>query len=741
MSLEPNQTSSIHIETELSRDLGMPTALAIGVGTMIAAGIFTLSGKAILLVDASAIIAFLLAAFVALFTALTYCEFVSIYPQSGEGYLYTRKTFPPLAAYFVGWALFLGYSSSCAFYIASLSTYFREFIWDTKYYGAFGGFALVILTLLNVKGTKESGMFQIVITVAKVLLLCWFIIGGLSAVDTQEISTKFSNDVPKIFQASAMVFITFFGFSAIAASAGEIKNPGKTITRAIFLSMLIVTILYCLVVIVMVAANLDKYDEAAMGTVAKLYLGPVGGMVIVAGGMFSMISATNASIMAGSRVMLSMSRLGHFPSAFGSVSSRTGTPIVSLFFVGGTILIFNMGMNLDDLTHFANTVLLIALSMVNLALIFHRRKFPEIERPFRVPLVPFVPILGTMANLYLLYQITSHPAPFFMAILCLIMGVMGYLSWKGFASEEEALPGTPSRIALQKTISKGEHPFRVLVPLSNPSSVHQLIDMAAAIATERGGEVVALRVAVVPDQLPPSYEEARVEEERILLEQAHRIALQHNVPVTSLIRVGHNAARAILETAREHSCDLIIMGWKGYTTTKEKILGEVVDAVVDHARTDLMLVKQVSDQPLRKFLLPSAGGEHAKCAEDYIATLARQQEGSLTLCAVVPPDSSEEEVATVNERLAQSVDEITKVKPCEVDHKVIKDSSVSNGILEDASNYDAIVVGARCGRKYPNMLFGSVANTIAKTSKQTVILVKHHSPVKALIHRVIQEST
>ena len=127
-----------HIETELSRDLGLTSALAIGIGTMIAAGIFTLSGLAIRNVGSAAIVSFLLAAFVALFTALTYCEFVSIYPRTGEGYLYARKTFTPPLAYFVGWSLFLGYTSSCAFYIASLSSYFNEFIWHCPIEALFG---------------------------------------------------------------------------------------------------------------------------------------------------------------------------------------------------------------------------------------------------------------------------------------------------------------------------------------------------------------------------------------------------------------------------------------------------------------------------------------------------------------------------------------------------------------------------------------------------------------------------
>jgi len=397
-----DERPDLHIETELSRDLGLTSALAIGVGTMIAAGIFTLSGLAVRDVGSAAIVSFLLAAVVALFTALTYCEFVSIYPESGEGYLYARRTFRAPLAYFVGWLLFLGYTSSCAFYIASLSSYFCEFIWHMPFPAISGAAALVALTLLNIKGTKESGHFQIVVTIAKILLLLWFVIGGFGSIDFADVAARFSKDFVQIAKTSAMVFITFFGFSAIAASAGEVKNPVKNIPRAIFISMAVVTVLYSMVVLVVIAAHLDEYTEAAMGSAAKEFLGSVGGFVIVAGALFSMISASNASIMAGSRVMLSMARLGHFPAGFGTISPQTRTPVVSLVIVGGTILIFTLSLGLENLAHFADTVLLIALIMVNAALIAHRRKYPDIERPFRVPLVPLLPGLGILANIYLL---------------------------------------------------------------------------------------------------------------------------------------------------------------------------------------------------------------------------------------------------------------------------------------------------------------------------------------------------
>jgi basic amino acid/polyamine antiporter, APA family len=124
---------------------------------------------------------------------------------------------------------------------------------------------------------------------------------------------RFSTNIVGIASTAALVCITFFGFSAIAASAGEVSDPVKNIPRAIFISMALVTLLYTLVVLVVVAAGLTDYTEASMGSAARKYLGPIGGMVIVAGALFSMISASNASIMAASRVTLSMSRLGHLP--------------------------------------------------------------------------------------------------------------------------------------------------------------------------------------------------------------------------------------------------------------------------------------------------------------------------------------------------------------------------------------------------------------------------------------------
>jgi CIC family chloride channel protein len=320
---------------------------------------------------------------------------------------------------------------------------------------------------------------------------------------------------------------------------------------------------------------------------------------------------------------------------------------------------------------------------------------------------------------------------------CLVVGVLGFVAWKGFLAAEVTLPGVPSRVALERSAVKGEHPFRVLVPLANPANVPQLMDLAAGIAADRNGEIVAMRVAVVPEQLPPSREDSYVERERQILETAHAIARQHDIPISSLVRVGHDAARAILETASERDCDLIVIGWKGYTSTAKKILGEVVDAVVQHAQADLLLVKQTTHEPLRRFLLPTAGGEHARCAEEYLASFARSRGAELTVCSVAPPDAGADALAATTERLSDDVARISRGGESAVDARLIQHRSVTVGILQEAKRYDAVVIGATGQGTYQQMLFGSIPESIAKRADRPVILVKHYHPVKALIRRVV----
>jgi CIC family chloride channel protein len=260
------------------------------------------------------------------------------------------------------------------------------------------------------------------------------------------------------------------------------------------------------------------------------------------------------------------------------------------------------------------------------------------------------------------------------------------------------------------------------------------------VAGGREGEIVALRVSVIPNQLPPSAEEAHVEHERRLLDRARARALSHEVPVTTIVRIGHNTARAILETARERDCDLIILGWKGHTSTARRMMGEVTDAVVNHARCDIMLVKLADGKALRRLLLPTAGGEHSLRAQDYAADIAKAHDGTITLCSLVPPDAEADRVQSEEDRLAEAKQRIAESRQFEnVEAKVITSPSVSDGIIEASEEHDAVVLGAAGQSFSSQILFGSIPETVVQRAKCSVILIKRHHAVKALLGRVMTE--
>jgi len=177
---------------------------------------------------------------------------------------------------------------------------------------------------------------------------------------------------------------------------------------------------------------------------------------------------------------------------------------------------------------------------------------------------------------------------------------------------------------------------RVLVPIANPATMERLIRLAAAIAKQKDGEVLLLRVLTVPEQLSPrQFDATTLRGHKDLLYQGRRICDELGVPSHGIIRVEHNVARAILETSTVHYCQSVVLGWKGYTNSRDRILGNITDVLVRHAHADILLVKFVGNDPIRNILLPTAGGEHAQCAEQYSVAFAKEFEGSVTVCRVM----------------------------------------------------------------------------------------------------------
>ncbi|WP_458205743.1 amino acid permease [Haladaptatus sp. NG-SE-30] len=736
---------------EHTRTLGFRVAFALGLGTMIAAGIFSLSGTAVAAIGSNAIISFIIAAAIAGVTAASYSEFASIYAENGGGYLFSSQTFEDDRLLFaVGVSLFIGYSATTAFYLATMGEWFHQFLIPHGIpipHGTVAVATALLLGTLNARGTEESGTFQVFVTGAKVAVLLAFIGGALAfkapsaTVDT--FVGGFSKGSPGgIISIAAVAFITFFGFSAIAASAGEIIEPRKTVPKAIGASILTVTVLYILVIVAMMNSPTDpqiiaNQGETAMGKVASDFLGSFGKWLIVAGAIFSMVSASNASILAASGIGSLMGRQGQAPRRFSRIHPDHGTPFwsvmactgtivalvltfISLFPAEGGIGVIHLG--LEALTGFANLNLLAPLAVVNVALILSRRRFPEMERPLEVPFVPWVPIVGILANLAL---ITNLPTRGIVAGVVLEVVLVGaYLVWGGAPDVNEMIdravspraPATEGGTTTATTVSTNgegtdEGRYRILVPVGRMHRAPDHVHLAEKLGKlqDENPLVQIVNVTQIPEQTPSESmaDTASQRADRLLDIMADA---DLDVDYTVEGHICRDVAFDILHTAREDDADLVLMG---YPKDHEDIAEEVeYEAPCDVLFTDGFTTESTLDT----VTVGAGGGPHHRSALSLANGLGAS--GTDVHVVNVTPGGEGGTAENIEETLSELPDAVSVQS-----HEMATDT-VAEGLVTAADDHGGVlVIGASRTRLLKRWVFGSTPDRVVELAEKAGVPV------------------
>jgi amino acid transporter/nucleotide-binding universal stress UspA family protein len=723
---------------EHTRTLDFKIAFAIGLGTMIAAGIFSLSGTAVAEIGSSAVIAFVIAAVIAGITAAAYSEFASIYSENGGGYLFTSRTFEDreYLTYGIGMSLFLGYTGTTAFYLATMDEWFVRFVLPEQLawlpHGSTAVLAAVLLGVLNARGTEESGTFQLLVSGAKVAVLIAFIAGAFTfrgpTTAVGNFTAQFSTDIVGILSIAALAFITFFGFSAIAASAGEIIEPRKTVPRAIAASIITVTVLYALVIVAMTNSTVPpeviaREGETAMGEVAAGFLGPIGRSLIVAGAVFSMVSASNASILAASSIGSLMGRRGQAPRAFARIHSAFRTPFWSVTAATGTIVtlivvfialfpseggIAPINLGLTVLTGFATFNLLLPLAIVNGALIYHRRAFPDIERGFRVPGVPIVPVLGILANLGLIYNLPRRGVVTGVGLTVALLGI--YLAWGGQREIDELVrrvyppePAREGRTETERSVEPDREYFRVLVPIARPDNAPAHVRLAELLAAGQEKEplIEVVTVTEIPDQTPHEVM-ADVAGERV--ERIEEVLENEDLSVEYTVE-GHtcrDVAFDILQSARTDGADLILMGYPEEND-------EITKQVEYTAPCDVVFASGIGTTDVERINIGAGGGPHHLAAAKLVRRLGEQG----IEVNVISVDPVGEETA---EDPARTVSELSSVPDLHVYN--VSAASIGEGLVEKAKSEGGIlVIGASRDRRLRQWVFGSTPDSVIQRAK------------------------
>lgn len=763
MSSSQENNNGHDTKVTFARGLGFFDATMLGVGAMIGAGIFVLTGIAAGNAGPASLLAFALNGIVTFITAMAYAELASSIPEAGGGYSYVKHAFPKVVGFITGLWLWFAYTVACSLYAAGFGHYFLEFF--AIYFpgthhlliSVAGEHAAVVLllmfagigfTLLNVKGAGVTGKTENVIVVAKIAVLFVFIVFGIEKIFSDIPATKaeFTPFFPKgfggVFIAMGLTFIAFEGYDLIATVAEEIKQPEKNIPKATFVSLGITVFIYLCVILVSIGAVhaegmaswefLGKYKETAIVMAAKNMMPGVGVFLIVVGGVLSTMSALNATILASSRVAFSMARDGWLPPQMASIHQTRRTPHIAILVTGVIFLITAVILPVELLGSAASVMFLLVFAMVNLALIALRRKRANMVRPYRMPLYPVLPLLGFVINLALaIYQYTFDPIPWLVVAGWTIGGLFLFFA----VIEPKVRQAGPQVLEIEKPETEEEDDrFRIVVPLANPDSVENLISIAAAIAKPKNGVIIALAVALVPEQLPIHEGIKLTQHVKPLIRKARAVAGDLGVELHGELQIAHALQHPMINSVQDHKADLMIMGWKGFSRTRDKIFGEITDYMIRHCPCDLAVVKNVPGD-ISRILFATSGGPHATLGATFTRDIAKQKNASIDACVVIPANAGQDDEKEALERIEKSTEALyADMKPGQL---VIKADSVAAGIAKASKEFDLVVIGAAPIKPFKYAIAGEIPEKVARYSPRSVMLIrKWQGPVIGLFRKL-----
>ncbi|MGL4849733.1 MAG: amino acid permease [Clostridium sp.] len=420
------------------KNLGTLDLTLMSIGSVIGTGVMVLTGiVAATEAGPGVMLSFLIGGIAAAIIVLCYAELCSAIPSSGGSYTFIYTTMGEIVAYVGGLCIVIGYILSTATVASGWSGYLVSFLDALKIHlpkvlttiPSDGGivnlpaiFSILLITFVISRGTKDSKKVNNIMVLIKIGVIALFVVVGIFHIHSSNWTPFMPYKITGVMTGAASVFFAYCGFDATASAAPYVKDPKKALPIGLLVSLGVCTLIYVLVSAVLTGitayTNLNVSDALsyALNVAGK----PTIALIVSLGSVIGILAVIFASNFATSQIISTMSVDGLLPKIFNK-KDKNDVPYVSLWVVGIIGSILAGFINLSQLANFASIALLLVYGLVSFSIIIFRKKFPNVERGFKTPLVPLVPILGAGCCIFLMTNLKSDTWITFIIILAIIV--------------------------------------------------------------------------------------------------------------------------------------------------------------------------------------------------------------------------------------------------------------------------------------------------------------------------------
>lgn len=656
------------METQSERSIGFAGAIGIGVGAIVGGGILALAGVAFSVTGPSTILAFALNGVIAIITALSFAELSAAFPESGGTYVFSKKVLSIRSAFAVGWIVWFAsivaavlYAVGAGYFIGILIDRLASVIpgIDHEWVSAdriAWGIAIIAIVYYTFNLILRKGGGGGIANIGKTLAFSTLIIAGLAALPKEtagDIRRDFSPflafGVLGLMQAMGYTFIALQGFDLIAAVAGEIKNPGRTIPRAMIISLVISLAIYIPLIFVVTVSGTKTGEtitglsmenpESIIAIAAERYMGKSGYWIVIVAAILSMLSALYANLLAASRVAQSMARDRTLPRTLGRIDEKRGTPINALL-VTAAIIVMTVFVipDVGSAGAAASLIFLITFALAQSIAIVARRRRKAREGSFLMPFYPYLPAIGIAACLGLaVFQGVAVPAAGLIAVAWLVFGGVLYIILFGrsariFDASSEGFD--PELVRL-----RGRSPL-VLVPIANPVNAAPMIQVASALAPPETGRVLLLSV-VLSGSAEIDREEDLIANSQRVLREAISTSLDVGLSPEALITIAEKPWPEIIRVSETHGCESLLLGLSKFTDSRTE---KNLEILLNRVDSDVVILRAPSDWQMldvKRVLVPVGGrGSHGELLARILGSISRSGNPEITFLRVLPENTN-----------------------------------------------------------------------------------------------------